>query len=175
MTDCLLLNTSNGGREYLLLNLGSQSCLLLNSQQGGVEIAGRHATPLIGPRALQLIPVEFTFRLKSCLITKIGLKVCAKSTLRVITKSSFKIKSSILNKIKETYGIKASTLIKERFTSFKVKSNTLVLKKVQAGLFANVNTKNKIETSLTKHKNKKKKEFLLRKLKEMLDEDGRRI
>ena len=115
------------------------------------------------PRREQKIPFEFTFKTQSALLTRKELKIYVKSTLRVTEKSVIKIKSSILNKFKETYGIKASTLLKESITSFKLKSCTLTLKKVQAGLFANME-------SLTKQQYKKKKESLLRKLKEVLDD-----
>ena len=122
--------------------------------------------PFVLPRREQKIPYEFAFKTQSALLIRKELKFKIKSAIKVTEKFNFKIKSPILKKFKETYGIKASTLIKELRTSFKLKSCTLTLKKVQVGLFANME-------SLTKQQYKKKKEFLLRKLKEVLDEDGR--
>ena len=144
----------------ILLNDGS-SCILLNTQieevGGGVVIEGTHATPLIGPRAEQLIPVEFSFILKACLITKTLLRICVKSPILIFTKANVKVKSAILNEVTQHYKFKSTLFVKE-FIRIKMKSATLVRETVKAGIFANA-------------KNKKLKEVLLRKLKEYL-EDG---
>jgi len=156
MADCIVLND---GSSLILLNDGT-SCILLNEQpvDAGVIIEGTHPQPLIGPRAEQLIPVEFTFLIKACLITKTLLKVCVRSPILIFTKSNVKVKSALLTEVIQHYKIKSTLFVKE-FIRIRFKSATLVKETVKAGIFANA-------------KNKKLKEVLLRKLKEFLDEGG---
>ena len=167
MADFVELNT--GG--FILLNTG-RGCLLLNTDTGGVTIKNQHATPMVFSRPQQLITVDYSFILKSCLITKTGVKLCLKGATRAISKSSIKIKGALLKKFKESFAVTSSLLIKQRFNWLKVKSATLVMENVKIGIFANTARKNLKKTKMNEHKLKKKKEFLLRRLKEMLD-DGR--
>ena len=155
MADCIVQNDGS----LILLNDGS-SCILLNEQVAvvGVDIVGTHPVPFIGARAEQLIPVEFSFWLKSCLIAKTGMKFCIKSPLLKQTASSIKIKSSLLREIAQSFKIKSTTLVKEKVKIF-IESALLVKESAKMGMFANI-------------KNPKLKKVLLRKLREFLDEDG---
>ncbi len=154
MTDSVLLNAGIG--QVVLLNNGTH--VLLNIHVPGVKIINQHATPLIGPRAEQLIPVEFSFILRACLITKTLLRICITSPLLIFTKSNVKVKSAILREVTQHYKLKSTLIVKE-FIRIKVKSALLIRETVKARIFA-------------KAKNKKLKEVLLRKLREFLDEDG---
>lgn len=154
--DCIALND---GTSVFLLNDGT-SCILLNTQieEAGVNIDGVHAVPFIGPRAEQLIPVEFTFLLKACLITLTKLRICVRSPILIFTKSNVKVKSALLMEVVQHYKLKSTLFVKE-FIRIRMESALLIRETVKAGIFANA-------------KNKKLKEVLLRKLKEFLDEDG---
>ena len=153
--DCVALND---GTSVFLLNDGT-SCILLNTQieeAQGVTIEGTHAVPLVGPRAEQLLPVEFSFILRSCLITRTKLRICVKSSLTLIIQASLKFKSALLLDAKYHTKIKSATLVRE-VEKIGIKSTTLVKEVWRTGIFANA-------------KNKKLKEVLLRKLREMLDD-----
>jgi len=151
--DCIALN--DGSR--ILLNDGT-SCILLNVQTG-TDIVGTHAVPLVGPRPQQLIPVEFSFWLKSCLITKTGMRFCIKSPLLRQIESSIKIKSSLLREVTQSFKVKSTILVREKIKIF-IQSTILTHESWKVmGVLANT-------------KNKKLKKVLLRKLREFLDEDG---
>lgn len=156
MADCIV---QNDGTSLILLNDGT-SCILLNEQPTdvGVKIEGTHPTPLIGPRPEQLIPVEFTFLLKSCLITITKLRICVRSPLLIFTKSNVKVKAALLTEVIQHYKLKSTLFVKE-FVRIRMKSALLIRETVKAGIFANI-------------KNKKLRKVLLRKLREFLDEDG---
>jgi len=147
----------NSGSK-VLLNDGT-SFVLLNDKEPGVHTVGTHAQPLIGPRPEQLIPVEFSFILKACLITKTLLKICVRSPLLIFTKSNVKVKSALLREVTQHYKLKSAILVKESFIRIRFKSALLIRETVKAGIFANI-------------KNKKLRKVLLRKLREYLDEDG---
>jgi len=164
------LQRNDGG--FFLLNDGI-GCILLNTDTGGVIIKNQHATPLVGRRGQQLITVEFTFILKSCLITKAKIRVCMRSTLRAVTKTNVKVKSFLLSKFKESFAITSHLLRVQQFNTVKLKASTLVIREAKIGLFANTKNKNMKKVILTKFKKKKLKELLLRRLKEELDKDGR--
>ena len=154
MADCWQLEDGSGN---WLLEDGS-GCWLLETQAPGIQIEGTHAQPLIGPRAEQLIPMEFSFILKACLITKTLLRICITSPILIFTKSNVKVKSAILREVIQHYKLKSTLIVKE-FIRIKMKSALLVRETMKARIFA-------------KSSNKKLKQVLLRKLREFLDEDG---
>jgi len=138
----------------------------------GLTLSGTHATQAFytGGRQEQLITVEFIFKLKSCLITKTGLRICAKSALRLPTKLSTKLKSVLLSEIKSPYKIKSTLLqVKENVKIF-LTSTLIVKENYKIGVFANVKDKTLRKKLSKKYKNNKIKEFLLRYLKDNLDD-----
>ena len=155
--DCIALND---GTSVFLLNDGT-SCILLNTQieeaVPGFTISGQHAGIALFGRPEQLIPVEFTFKLISCLITKTGIKICVRSTIIRTTKISSKLKSALLLESKLHLRFKSATIVKE-VEKIGIKGAILIKEAWKSGIFANA-------------KNKKLKEVLLRKLREMLDND----
>ena len=123
----------------------------------GVQIEGIHAVPLVGRRAELLIPVEFMFRLKSELIVQVVYR--------------FKLLSTLIREIYSNIKLKSPLLI-ETFNSLKLKSSLLVeciheKIKLQSTLL----TKYNVHSYSPGIEKKKLKEVLLRKLKEMVDDD----
>ncbi len=152
----------NDGTSFVLLNDGSSKVILNGAVVPaiGLTISGTHATQAFyGARPEQLIPVEFTFRIKSCLITLSGTRVCVKAALRILTKASMRIKSLLIVEVKNSVKIKSSLLLRKQKFTMKLDASHLVPENYRIGLFAN--------TDISKRK--KIKEFLLRKLKEMSD------
>jgi len=151
----------NDGTSFVLLNDGSK--VILNGEPvGGFTLSGTHATQAyFKARPEQLITVEFTFRLISCLITRQGLKICIKAALNVPVKMNVKVKSLLIQTIKESVKLKSGLLqpIKKLNTAWK--ASTVRTEKYRIGMFSN--------TSLSKKK--KLKELLLRRLKEMMDNE----
>ena len=156
MADSILMND---GSSFILRNDGGQILLNAHVAVGGVDIVGTHAVPLVVRRGLQLIPVEFTFWLKSCIIINIAAQMRFKSTLICPTKSSIKLKASLLVESVSSLKLKSSLLIECIRNKFRIQSPLLTQSR-STFLFRS-------ET-----KNKKLKKVLLRKLKEFLDEDG---
>ncbi len=158
--------------SYLLLEDGNQielestsnSFLILESSEStGIILTGQpHPTQAFytGPRAEQLIPIEFTFRLISCLITLSKIKICVKSALNLITKFSSKLKSGLLLESKNILKVKGTILFKER-CDLKIRSSTLIKANFKAGVFSD--TKKPVK----KENPNKVKELLLKKLREM--------
>jgi len=154
----------NDGTSFVLLNDGVSKVILLDvaAPTTGLKLEGTHPTQAIfGTRPEMLIPVEFSFKLISCLITKTGFRVCIQSVLRIPTKVNVKVKSLLIVTLKETFKVK-SALLREsvRFNTI-WKSALVIRESTRIGLFST--------TSINKAK--KLKELLKRKLKEML-EDG---
>jgi len=157
MADCVALND---GTSLVVLNDGT-SCVLLNAAPvvGGVDIVGTHATQLIGRRAGQLIPVEFTFWLTAGILIKTLQKLRFKSTLLAETMSHAKLKSSLLVEAKQ-YSLKIKA------PGFdKISESTI---KLQSAILANVSLSIVLGAKNTSEKMKK---FLFKKLREYLDED----
>ena len=155
MTDSVLLNSGIG--RVVLLNDGTH--VLLNTEGIGLKIQHQHATPLIGPRPEQLIHVEFIFLLKSCIITLAKLRICVISPLIRDVKSNLEIKSAILTETIKHFKLKSTILAKE-LIKIRMESALITKEKLQAALFATP-------------KNSKLKEVLLRKLKDLLDNDDK--
>lgn len=158
--DKLLLND---GSSFVLLNDGT-SVVLLNSEVGvgGLTLSGTHAgVALIGPRPEQLIPTEFTFRLKSCLITNTGFRICVKSTLEVLTKINTKLKSLLIVETHKNIKIKANRTVKTDGYKIELKSTIWAKPMARTGLFSNTE----------KSKKNKVKELLLRRLREMMEDE----
>ena len=135
MADKLLLND---GSSFVLLNDGTSVVLLNGPVAVGFTLSGQHATPLIGARPEQLIPVSFTFMLKAGIIfqLKTKLKVISvilheikshfklKAPLIVETKSPFKFKSTLLQPISNEESLRLrSTLLKEYQIFLKTRAN----------------------------------------------------
>ena len=138
------------------------------TDQTGVRIEGHHAQPAMFRRAEILIPTEFTFKITSCLITKLKIRICIASALRISTKMNIKLKAGLIVRERFTTKLKSTTLLKNSLRVF-LTSATLIKESYKVGLFANVTTK-KAPVS-NKYKIKKVKELLLKRLKELWDED----
>jgi len=151
-----LLEINDAG-DTLEINDAGDQLLISVEVVGGVDIVGVHAVPL--QRVLQLIPVEFTFWLKSALIVKVEYRFTLISTLLTELYASIKLKSPLLIEVFNSLKLK-SLLIKPIWERIKLQS-TLVTK--SESLFA-------IES---KTKNKKLKKVLLKKLREYLEDDDK--
>ena len=138
----------------------------------GLTLSGTHATQAFytGPKAEQLIPIEFIFKIKSCLITKTKMRICTKSALRTPIRFSAKFKSVLLSEVKTPLKVK-STLLQVRENVKLFLTSTLIIREdYKIGLFANVKDKALRKKLAKNYKNNKVKEFLLRRLKDMLDD-----
>ncbi len=170
MTHAYLLQEN--GHQIQLERQANAFIILETGDDIGLHLTGqKHSSVMIGPSPQQLIPVEFTFRLLSCLISGTGFKICVRAGIKAYVKSSVKVKSALLRKFKESFAIKSSILLRERFNTIKFKSSTLVLDNTKLGIFANTQRKDMKKELLSRFDAKKKKEFLLRKLKELLDSE----
>ena len=110
MADKLLLND---GSSFVLLNDGTSVVLLNGAPVAavGLTISGTHAVPMIG-KGEQLIPVEFTFLLKACILTKFKNIFRLKCPIKVEVKSNCKLKSNLLVESRSPFRFKASLLLK---------------------------------------------------------------
>jgi len=146
--DHILLNDDTD----LLLNDGS--FVLLNVDLG-VVLAGTHPTQLVFARGEQLIDVEFTFWLRAALLIRTLITFRTFSCLIRNVASNIKLKSCLRRNVESSAKVKSALLRKESSKKVNVKSHTIPSK------------------NLEQFKDKAKlKKVLLRKLKEMMDEDG---
>ncbi len=126
----------------------------------GVNIVGTHAVPMIG-RGERFIDVEYTFILKSCLVKAVAGQARFRSTIICPTGITAKLKSALTISFESQYRFKSASLIESR--SHKSNLVSAILTKLDTTVILKGNTVNE-----------KLKKVLLRKLKEMLDEeDGR--
>ena len=170
------------GHSYLLQENGDQiqleqqsnSFLILETDDDvGIHLVGQpHPTQAFytGPKAEQLIPIEFIFKIKSCLITKTKVRICTKSALRLPVKTSSKLKSVLLSEVKSPYKMKSTLLMVKENVKLFLTSTLIVKENYKIGLFANVMDKTLRKKLSKKYKTNKIKEFLLRRLKDMLDD-----
>ena len=108
MADKLLLND---GSSFVLLNDGTSVVLLNGAPVAaiGLTLSGTHALPMIG-KGEQLIPVEFTFLLKACILYKFQSVFTIKCPIKVEVKSNIKLKSVLLVESKSPFAFKSSIL-----------------------------------------------------------------
>jgi len=157
MTDFAWLLEDSG--DWLLEDSGSW---LLEDQTGvhgtGLNIVGTHATQAVYVglgRGRREDPVEFTF------LTKAGISFT--------TTTKFRIASVIRKEVKSNIKLK-STLIVDRFSSFKLKSTLTRLAEYKS----HINTMPRPHFTFTVvagTKTERLKKSLFKKLKEMLDDD----
>jgi len=121
----------NDGSSFVLLNDGSSKVLLLDAAAAsvGLTISGTHAVPMIG-KGLQLIPVEFTFLLKACILYKFQSITRIKCPIRVEVKSNIKLKSSLLVESRSPFEFKASLLLKSLSEKIEVLATLPILNAV---------------------------------------------
>ena len=153
--------------DQLQLEQQSNSFLILETDDDtGIHLTGQpHATQALytGERREQLITTEFTFRLRSCLIARTGIKICFRSALNIAIKTNAKIKSALIADARNVFKVKAALLFKKESFKSQFKATNLTPINYKAGLFANVKN---IES---KRRSKKIKKLLLKKLKELYD------
>ena len=139
--------------DLVLLNDGS-SCILYNLQVG-ITLVGTHPTPMLFRRGEQLIDVEFTFWLRAALLIKTYTTIRAFGCLIRNLASHIKIKSCLRRSVESSSKVKSALLKESSSRKINVSADTIPSKNIE-------HFKNKVNL----------KKVLLRKLKEMMDEDG---
>jgi hypothetical protein len=152
------------GHQIQLEQQANAFLILESSDDVGIHLTGQpHATQAFyGSRPEQLIDIQFIFKLKSCLITKTGLKMCIRSVLKRPVTESIKLKSILLRETKNSLKVKSTLMVKE-VTKLFLASSLLKTESYKVGIFAMAEGKN-----IKKNKIRK---LLLRKLKELWDKD----
>ncbi len=148
----------DGSGDYLLESVMGSWLLEAQTAHGGINVEGTHATQAVYVglgRGGREDPVEFTF------LTKAGISFT--------TTTKFRIASVIRKEVKSNIKLK-STLIIERFSSFKLKSTLTRLVEYKSHI--NTHPRPNFTLIVTAGiKTERLKKSLFKKLKELLDDD----